>query len=111
MKHRLSQMRTMGQGDMLLHKEMVISVDGPKMAHWESIFQEVLPDYFKDRINPKEGAGHFFRRSENEENYSLSKSVDNFRKQEPCDMYIFRGRHKAFLTSKLLVNHQQEPAI
>ena len=26
-------------------------------------------------------------------------------------MYIFRGRRKAFLTSKMLVNHQQEPAI
>ena len=81
MEHHSSQRRTMGE--MLLHEEMVISVNGPKMVHCEAICQEALCDYFKDRINPKERAGHFVRRSENNENYSVSKNVDNFRKQQP----------------------------
>ena len=68
---------------MLLNEDMVISVKGPKMVHSESICQEALRDYFKDRINPKERAGHFVRRSENNENYSVSKNVGNFRKQQP----------------------------
>ena len=68
---------------MLLHEEMVISVNGPTMMNCESICQEAPRDYFKDIINPKERAGHFVRRSENNENYSVSKGVHNFRKQEP----------------------------
>ena len=68
---------------MLLHEEMVISVNGPKLVHCESICQEALREYFKDRINPEERAGHFVRKSQNIENYSVSKSVDTFRKQEP----------------------------
>ena len=68
---------------MLFHVEMVISVIGPKMVYCESICLEALCDYFKDRNNPKERAGHFVRRSGNNENYSVSKTVDNFRKQEP----------------------------
>ena len=68
---------------MLLHEEMVISFNGPKMVHCEAICQEALRDYFKDRINPKERAGHFVRRSENNENYSVSTKFDNFMKQQP----------------------------
>ena len=56
---------------MLLHAEMVISVNGPKMVHCEAICQEALCDYFKGRINPKGSAGHFVRRSENNENSDL----------------------------------------
>ena len=81
MEDHSSQRRTMGE--MLLHEEMVISVNGPKLVHCDSICQEALRDYFKDRINPKERAGHFVRRSQNIENYSVSKSVDNIRKQGP----------------------------
>ena len=81
MEHHSSQRRILGE--MLLHEEMVIAVNGPKLVHSESIAQEALLDYFKDRINPKERAGHFVRRSQNIENFKVSKSVDNFRKQEP----------------------------
>ena len=81
MEDHSSQRRTMGE--ILLHEEMVISVNGPKLVHCDSICQEALHDYFKDRINPKERAGHFVRRSQNIENYSVSKSVDNIRKQGP----------------------------
>ena len=66
---------------MLLHEEMVISVNGPKMVHCEAICQEALCDYFEDRIHPMEEGGHFVRRSENYEDYSVSKNVDNFRNQ------------------------------
>ena len=61
-------------------RKLAISVNGHKMVHCQAICQEALRDYFKDRINPKERAGHFVRRSEN---YSVSKNVDNFRKQQP----------------------------
>ena len=82
MEHHSSQRRTMGE--MLLHEEMVISVNGPKMVDCEAICQEALCDDFIDKLIPrKERAGHFVRRSENNENYSVSKNVDNFRKQQP----------------------------
>ena len=81
MEHHSSQRRNIGE--MLLHEEMVIAINGPSLVHCESISQEALHDYFKDSSNPKDRAGHFVKRSQNVKNYLVSKSVDILRKQEP----------------------------
>ena len=52
------------------------------------VIQEALHDFFKDRKDPRDRAGHFIRRSENVKSYSVSKSVDNIRKQQPKNIVM-----------------------
>ena len=40
-------------------------------------------DHFSSFQDPKDRSGHFVRRSENIISYTVSKCVDNLRKQEP----------------------------
>ena len=60
---------------MLLNEDMVISVNA-----LEFICQKALCDYF-NRINPKEKAGHFVKRSE-------SKLLVNHQKVPAISMYF-----------------------
>ena len=47
------------------------------------LFQEAINDYFADRKNPKDRAGHFVRRYEDIKSYVVSASVDSVRKVAP----------------------------
>ena len=81
MEHHASQRRTLGE--MKLHEEMVIAVNGPSLVHCDSIVQEALKNYFEDRKNPKERSGHFVRRSQNIKDFIVSKCVDRIRSVPP----------------------------
>ena len=81
MEHHASQRRTLGE--MMLHEEMVIAINGPRLVHCDSVVQEAIKSYFSDRKNPKERSGHFIRRSEDILSYNVSKCVDRVRSVEP----------------------------
>ena len=72
-----------GIGEDRLHDEMMICINGPALPHCDKVVREALGilnsayKSAKDRL-----AGHFVRRSENIELYTVSKVVDRLAKME-----------------------------
>ena len=72
-----------GIGEDRLHDEMMICINGPALPHCDKVVLEALGTLksayksAKDRL-----AGHFVRRSENIELYTVSKVVDRLAKTE-----------------------------
>ena len=58
--------------------EIIVAVNGPLLQHADNIIKKSLRSMFSDKKSVFDKGGHFVRRSENIEDYVVSKSVDKF---------------------------------
>ena len=62
-----------------LEDEMIVSINGPNVAHCQSIVKEAMSHYW-GQSKKKDRCGHFVRRSGNVKSWMVSKAVDGLRK-------------------------------
>ena len=58
--------------------EIVIAVNGPLKQHADDVIKKALGSMFGEKKSVLDKSGHFVRRSQKIEDYSVSKSVDSF---------------------------------
>ena len=75
--------KTRGLGQTSLEDEVTIAINGPDIAHCDSVVREAGVEYWKESKDLKNRDGHYIRRSENIRSYLVSKSVDGLRNKEP----------------------------
>lgn len=78
LEHHSSKVR--GLGDDAVETEMMISVNGPKIQHCDSIVQESMKKYWRSSKMKNMEDGHFVRRSNNIQSWLTSSSVDRLNK-------------------------------
>ena len=63
-----------------LKYEMIVSINGPNVAHCQSIVKEAMSHYWGQSKKKEDRCGHFVRRSGNVKSWMVYKAVDGLRK-------------------------------
>ena len=66
-----------------IEAEMQVAINGPKLQHCEKVVEESMRAYWSNMKRKKLQQGHFIRRSNQINQYMVSKAVDNIRKEPP----------------------------
>jgi hypothetical protein len=70
-------------GQERLQNELMVSINGPKIMHSDTIIKEALERMNRTAVHVKDRIGHFVRRSENVETFLTSRVVDRLNKEKP----------------------------
>ena len=77
LEHHASSQRTLCQDRLI--REGIVAINGPEVVHCDTVVREGLKSYWSKAR--RAGEGHWIRRSDNIQSYTVSKVIDNLLKK------------------------------
>ena len=77
------EQRTLCQDRLI--REGIVAINGPEVVHCDTVVREGLKSYWSKAR--RAGEGHWIRRSDNIQSYTVSKVIDNLLKKTKCNIY------------------------
>ena len=79
LEHHASSQRTLCQDRLI--REGIVAINGPQVVHCDTVVREGLKSYWSRAR--RAGEGHWIRRSDNIQSYTVSKVVDKLTNKKP----------------------------
>lgn len=81
LENHASSHRTLCQDRFV--REGIVAINGPEVVHCDTVVREGLKAYWSKARRAGYGEGHWIRRSDNIQSYTVSKAVDTLTKRKP----------------------------